>query len=152
RILYFKHSFPIDPSEYPRILSAHSDKLQERFGTAHVDFLELHSISTAFSHLPKRNQALPPEKRAERKQEKEVQKRRLATLFEHSPEIRDAMISTMAEINGTPRTPESFDQLHDLIKAQAFRLAQWRVAADDINYRRFFDINELAALRMENEE
>jgi (1->4)-alpha-D-glucan 1-alpha-D-glucosylmutase len=41
--------------------------------------------------------------------------------------------------------------LHELIKAQPYRFAQWRVAADDINYRRFFDINDLAALRTENE-
>ena len=42
--------------------------------------------------------------------------------------------------------------MHELIKAQAFRLAYWRVAADDINYRRFFDVNDLAALRQENED
>ncbi len=53
-------------------------------------------------------------------------------------------------MNGSPENVQSFEDLHELIKAQAFRLAQWRVAADDINYRRFFDVNELAALRMEN--
>ena len=47
--------------------------------------------------------------------------------------------------------PASFDALHELLEAQAYRLAYWRVAADEINYRRFFDINDLAALRMENE-
>ena len=36
-------------------------------------------------------------------------------------------------------------------RAQAYRLASWRVASDEINYRRFFDVNDLAALRMENE-
>src|SRR6185369_2105496 len=45
-----------------------------------------------------------------------------------------------------------FDALHALIKAQAYRLAYWRVAADEINYRRFFDQNDLAAVRMENPE
>ena len=49
------------------------------------------------------------------------------------------------------RRPASFDALHALLEAQAYRLAYWRVAADEINYRRFFDINDLAALRMENE-
>jgi (1->4)-alpha-D-glucan 1-alpha-D-glucosylmutase len=39
--------------------------------------------------------------------------------------------------------------LHGLLEHQAYRLAYWRTAADEINYRRFFDINELVALRME---
>ncbi len=51
----------------------------------------------------------------------------------------------------TPAMPASFDPLHELLEAQAFRLAYWRVASDDINYRRFFDVNDLAALRVENE-
>jgi (1->4)-alpha-D-glucan 1-alpha-D-glucosylmutase len=52
-------------------------------------------------------------------------------------------------LNGTPGDRASFDALDALIEAQACRLAYWRVAADEINYRRFFDINDLAALRME---
>jgi len=49
------------------------------------------------------------------------------------------------------RDPPSADALHELLERQAYRLAYWRVAADEINYRRFFDVNDLAALRMENE-
>jgi (1->4)-alpha-D-glucan 1-alpha-D-glucosylmutase len=56
------------------------------------------------------------------------------------------------ELTGTPGNPRSFDALHELLEKQAYRLAYWRVAADDINYRRFFDVNDLAALRMENEQ
>src|SRR5205823_11932049 len=43
----------------------------------------------------------------------------------------------------------SFARLHELLEAQAYRIAYWRVAAEEINYRRFFNINELAGLRME---
>ncbi|HVM93053.1 MAG TPA: malto-oligosyltrehalose synthase [Terriglobales bacterium] len=151
-IFYFNHRFPIDPSEYPRILSARAGKMQEQPRSRQEEFLELQSISTAFSHLPKRGHELTAEERAERRQEKEVQKRRLAALVGRSPDIRESIRATVEEINGNPSSPQSFEQLHELIKAQAFRLAQWRVAADDINYRRFFDVNELAALRMENQE
>lgn len=56
------------------------------------------------------------------------------------------------QYNGQPGNPESFKALHDLLEQQAYRLAFWRVAADEINYRRFFDINELAGIRMENPE
>jgi (1->4)-alpha-D-glucan 1-alpha-D-glucosylmutase len=51
--------------------------------------------------------------------------------------------------NGTPGEPHSFDLLDQLLDDQAYRLAYWRVAGEEINYRRFFDINELAAIRME---
>ncbi len=60
--------------------------------------------------------------------------------------------AAVAALAGTPGEPRSFDALHDLLEQQSYRLAYWRVAADDINYRRFFDINDLAALRMENAE
>ncbi|MGH8381251.1 malto-oligosyltrehalose synthase [Pseudomonas sp.] len=50
------------------------------------------------------------------------------------------------------RTPSGFQRLHDLLEHQAYRLASWRTAADDINWRRFFDINELAGLRVERSE
>jgi (1->4)-alpha-D-glucan 1-alpha-D-glucosylmutase len=42
-----------------------------------------------------------------------------------------------------------FDRLHRLLEQQAYRLASWRTAADDINWRRFFDVNELGGLRVE---
>ena len=56
----------------------------------------------------------------------------------------------MREYEGSPERPESFDLLHELLEKQAYRLAYWRVASDEINYRRFFDINDLAGLRTEN--
>ncbi|MET0210606.1 MAG: malto-oligosyltrehalose synthase, partial [Burkholderiaceae bacterium] len=48
-----------------------------------------------------------------------------------------------------PEDRTSFERLHEFLERQAYRLSSWRVAADEINYRRFFDVNELAALRME---
>ena len=44
------------------------------------------------------------------------------------------------------------DLLDDLLDAQPYRPAFWRVAAEEINYRRFFDVNELAAIRVEEPE
>lgn len=150
-IFYFQHRFPIDPAEYPRILSHDLPRRQVELGETSDDYQELQSIATAFSHLPARR-GLTPEQRAERNREKEVQKRRLTALCARSTAIRTLLDSNVSTFNGDPNDPRSFDLLHDLIKAQAYRLAQWRVAADDINYRRFFDINDLAALRTENED
>jgi (1->4)-alpha-D-glucan 1-alpha-D-glucosylmutase len=58
----------------------------------------------------------------------------------------------LRELNGAEDYPADTARLHGLLERQAYRLAHWRVAADEINYRRFFDINDLAALRMENQD
>lgn len=150
-IFYHQHRFPVDPAEYPRILTHGIANLEQQLGSTDEDFLELHSISTAFGHLPGRS-GLSSEQRAGRNREKEVQKRRLAVLSAKSAPIHEFLLANVAAFNGKPGDSRSFDLLHELIKAQAYRLAQWRVAADDINYRRFFDINDLAALRMENHD
>ncbi len=63
--------------------------------------------------------------------------------------MQQAITDALAEVNGTPGDPRSFDRLDELLNDQAYRLAFWRVAAEEINYRRFFDVNDLAALRME---
>jgi (1->4)-alpha-D-glucan 1-alpha-D-glucosylmutase len=55
-------------------------------------------------------------------------------------------------LNGKPGDAASFDALDELLNEQHYRLAYWRVASDEINYRRFFDINDLAALSMERPE
>ena len=110
----------------------------------------MQSLISAFNHLPGRLETAP-EKRAERIRDKEIHKRRLAALCLRSAEIYQFIGENVRKIGGTPGDPSSFDALHELIKAQAYRLAYWRVAADDINYRRFFDINDLAGLRMENQ-
>ena len=150
-IFYFQHRFPIAPREYPRILGFEIERLPQKLGSTHEDVLELQSIITAFGHLPERRN-ISPEQRAERNREKEVQKRRLAALSARSAEIRKFLTENVTRINGRSEDPRSFDNLHELIKAQPYRFAQWRVAADDINYRRFFDINDLAALRTENKD
>ena len=149
-IFYFQHRFPVNPREYPRILGYGPEVLQQQLGADTENLLEFQSLISAFNHLPGREEAAP-EKRAERLRDKEIHKRRLAALCARSAEVREFIDRNVKKINGTAGDGNSFDTLHELIKAQAYRLAYWRVAADDINYRRFFDVNDLAGLRQENE-
>ena len=149
-IVYFQHRFPVNPREYPRILGYELEVLQQQLGADNENLLELQSLISAFNHLPGREETAP-EKRAERLRDKEIHKRRLAALCAKSAEVAGFLERNVEKINGTPGDAGSFDALHELIKTQAYRLAYWRVAADDINYRRFFDVNDLAGLRQENE-
>jgi (1->4)-alpha-D-glucan 1-alpha-D-glucosylmutase len=148
-VFFYQHRFPIDPKEYPRILGRQNEPFGQTLTPANSEVLELQSLISAFSHLPGRASS-SPEQKAERNRDKEIHKRRLAALCLMSVPIAQFIEENVRAINGTPGDTPSFDELHELIKAQAFRLAYWRVAADDINYRRFFDINDLAGLCMEN--
>jgi (1->4)-alpha-D-glucan 1-alpha-D-glucosylmutase len=149
-IFYLEHRFPVNPGEYPRILSYGLDEFEKRLPAQEENLLELQSLISAFNHLPGREETAP-ERRAERLRDKQIHKRRLAAVCERSSEIANFLEDSVRKMNGEPGNSASFDALHELIKAQAYRLAYWRVAADDINYRRFFDINDLAALRQEAE-
>jgi (1->4)-alpha-D-glucan 1-alpha-D-glucosylmutase len=149
-ISYRNHRFPVNPRVYPRILQRATGTLGAKLGDQNLDLLEFQSLITAFGHLPAR-QEVSSDRMVERNRDKEINKRRLAEVCARTPEIAAAIHEAVESINGTPADPKSFDELHELIKAQAFRLANWRVASDDINYRRFFDTNDLAGLCMENE-
>jgi (1->4)-alpha-D-glucan 1-alpha-D-glucosylmutase len=150
-IRYFDRVFPVEPGSYKLILGRCVEKLQQTLAADDPALVELQSILTAISHLPPTDETEPAAV-AERQREKEVVKRRLGTLTQESAPVRDALEQTVALFNGRAGDPHSFDLLDELLDAQAYRLSYWRVASDEINYRRFFDINELAALSMEKPE
>jgi (1->4)-alpha-D-glucan 1-alpha-D-glucosylmutase len=72
--------------------------------------------------------------------------------FPINPQTFEQAGGEVESFNGRPGEPRSFDKLDALLNRQNYRLACWRVAPDEINYRRFFDVNDLAALAMEREE
>ncbi|MHB2016443.1 MAG: malto-oligosyltrehalose synthase [Candidatus Xenobia bacterium] len=83
---------------------------------------------------------------------RQVLKRRLRDLVAQDADVARHVEAALVAFNGTPGQPDSFDRLDLLLTSQPWRLADWRVAGEEINYRRFFDINRLAALRMEDPE
>ena len=139
---YHEHRFPLDPRSYPVLLKRAEAQLPQ--GEARA---ALSSLAAAFGHLPARD-AADAAAIAERARDKEIHKARLARLAGREAAVASALDAAVAEINA----PGPRDALHALIELQPYRLAYWRVATDEINYRRFFDINDLAALRMESEQ
>src|SRR5881398_1307394 len=137
---------PIAPGTYRHILEI---ALQNLAGQKDEDFYAgLQSILTALEYLPKRTES-DPKRITERIREKEIIKRRLERLCAEAPQVHQAIEKALAQINGKPGDARSFDTLDELLNAQSYRLAFWRVAAEEINYRRFFDVNALAAIRVE---
>ena len=85
---------------------------------------------------------------AERSREGTIIKRRLRVLCEGFPKVREAIEQATEQIQA-PGDEHAYDEFDQLLNAQNYRLSFWRVAGEEINYRRFFDINALAAIRME---
>jgi (1->4)-alpha-D-glucan 1-alpha-D-glucosylmutase len=145
-LTYFDHRFPIAPGTYRYILEIALENLSQH---RKKDFYaEFQSILTALEYLPRRTET-DPERTAERIREKEIIKRRLERRSHEAPEVMAAIEEALTQINGHAGDARSFDKLDELLNAQSYRLAFWRVAAEEINYRRFFDVNDLAAIRME---
>jgi (1->4)-alpha-D-glucan 1-alpha-D-glucosylmutase len=124
---YDTHKLPICPLHYHRILGDEHPAL-ERFGDA-------------FAGLPDWRPQI-----AHRAGELKAQ---LAALACAETEVRAAIDAALARLNGRAGDLASWKDLHALIEDQYWHAAYFRVAADDINYRRFFNINDLAGLRME---
>lgn len=150
-VYYFDNRFPIAPETGLKILRHRLAELEQALGKESPEFIEYQSILTGLTHLPSRSKT-EPRKIAERQREKEVIKRRLVALMERCPPLQPFIETNVSQFNSMPDDPRSFDLLDDLLNDQAYRLSYWRVASDEINYRRFFDVNELAALSMEKPE
>jgi (1->4)-alpha-D-glucan 1-alpha-D-glucosylmutase len=145
---YWENSFPVAARTSALVLDRAVVHLKRTRDESDPGVLELESIITALRNLPPRTETDPVLVR-ERRREKAVVRRRLSTLMKESNKARASVHAALEEVNGRKGDPASFDLLDELINAQAYRLSYWRVAADEINYRRFFDVNELAAVRVE---
>ncbi|HTV24534.1 MAG TPA: malto-oligosyltrehalose synthase, partial [Polyangiaceae bacterium] len=138
--------FPLGPKSLLELV----EKAASSTGLAEDDAgqQELESLRASLYHLPDRGSSTEYD-RKERHREKEVFKRRLERLLAESPRVAAAFAAALEQLNGTPGDGASFDALDRLLGQQSYRLASWRVASQEINYRRFFDINSSVALRME---
>ena len=142
---YYDHHCPIDPSDWALLMD----------GGPHAGLdaraaQEWQVLRQGFEALPTR-QEKTPERQAERLRLKDELKQRLGTLLRDHPAARAILQARLAAFNGHVGDPRSFDALDELLLRQAWRLASYRIA-DGVNYRRFFNINDLAGIRTERDE
>ena len=148
---YHDRRFPTDPKTWVPVLKQAAEQVAARLDADVPERMELESIITALEHLPERTD-VGSEAVQQRYREKEVARRRLSVLLETSAEVVQGIEQTIADYNGRRGEPASFDKLEALLADQPYRLCHWRVATDEINYRRFFDVDSLAAIRVEEPE
>jgi (1->4)-alpha-D-glucan 1-alpha-D-glucosylmutase len=141
RVRYYDHLIPVAPRSLPAMFP--------------VDELDDLGVPQSFRDLLRETAHIPPHDTtdkalaAQRRQQLEELRPRLRAALQ-SEEMRTPLAKALERVNGVEGDPHSFDRLHEMLELQAWRLAYWRVSTEEINYRRFFDINDLVGLRMEN--
>jgi len=149
-LLYCDFNLPLNPRQIRFLLAHRWEESAEQAGIEPAVRQEYESILFHLDHIPGYRQA-GAIARIERERETAVATERLVKVIERSAALRRHLDGVIAEFNGQPGRPESFDLLHTLLEQQPYRLSYWRTAMQEINYRRFFDINDLIGLRMEYE-
>ncbi len=140
---YYDHTMPLAPRPLPMLFPQEKD---EEWG-----------VTPKFRALLEELKTLPPHESTDagtvagrRARLRELKPRLEAMLADAS--LAPVLQKAAEAVNGTPGDARSFDKLHTLLEAQPYRLAYWRTSSEQINYRRFFDVNDLVGLRMENPE
>jgi (1->4)-alpha-D-glucan 1-alpha-D-glucosylmutase len=147
-IRYGEVTLPLNPRQLGRALRHNLEALERTLGPDDPALNEFRSILYQFDHLPVYT-TTDPALMVDRRREKEVARQRLARVSETCPAILAHIDAAVRAFNGVRGDRRSFDLLHELLELQAYRLSSWRTATHEINYRRFFDVNELAGIRVE---
>ncbi len=145
-INYFGSRFPVRLITYADILSLRFEKLQNKVGRNYPAVIRLLGLLHIVKFLHTINDI------DERYNQIKFIKDLLSELYSNDDQVKVYINETLKIYNGIKENPESFDLLDKLLSEQYFRLAYWKVANEEINYRRFFNVSSLISLKVENEE
>lgn len=144
-VRYYDLAFPVRIDTYPVFFSHALASLKREIGEDHPDFIKFLGVLYVLKTLTSDESA-----EGHSDQVKFV-KRMLWDLYGVNPDFRTFGTENLRRFNGDRSDPDSFALLDDLLAKQLFQLSFWKIATKQINYRRFFTINELISLRVEDE-
>jgi len=144
-VRYFSLQLPLNVESYSELLTYNLYSLKKRLGAHDFDFIKFLGVLYALKNIP------PTQENGDRAEQILFVKSMLWELYNGSPEIKKHLDVNLATFNGVPGNPESFNLLDRLLAQQHYRLAFWKVAAEELDYRRFFNINELISLKIQDE-
>jgi len=145
-ITYSALRFPAHIESYGTVFTHGLNGLRKKLRAHHPDFVKLLGVLYALKNLP------PNEESRERAEQIKFVKSMLWELYSSSDQVREFIDANVARFNGTKGNPESFNLLDQFLSEQLYRLSFWKVAAEELNYRRFFNVNELISLRMDDQK
>ncbi len=141
---YYDNKFPLLMETYTKVLVRDLNELKMKLGKNNPDFSKFLNVIKALKNLPS--------KVKERDTRIKFIKRTLRELYMKNRKVRKLIDKNIKIINGEKGNPKSFGLLDKLLSEQLFRLSFWKLATRGVDYRRFFNINELICLRMEDQD
>jgi (1->4)-alpha-D-glucan 1-alpha-D-glucosylmutase len=145
---YWESKFPLNVVTYLPVLEAALSKVSDQFGTKHPAIQKGMDLKSLIDQQSKDGASGADADERSKARQQQI-KALLWQLFREDGDFRKCLEDTIHEWNGAKGDPQSFSHLDQMLARQAYRLAFWRMAIEEINYRRFFDINELVGLRIE---
>ncbi|HEV2314919.1 MAG TPA: malto-oligosyltrehalose synthase [Candidatus Acidoferrales bacterium] len=145
-IEYGGNRYPINPRTYSEIFALAIELLE---GKNKTEVRELEKLRLITNNLPPGG-GEPQNAIEECEKARAALKTELLRLYQNDDVIRKALDAALRKLNGIPGDESSFHRLDSLLSAQAYRFADWHLAPHEVNYRRFFDINDLIGLRTED--
>ncbi|MGL5064549.1 MAG: malto-oligosyltrehalose synthase, partial [Microcoleus sp.] len=140
---YYSLELPVRIESYAKFISQNLGHLARELGRKHPDFIKLLGILYMIKNVPAETQG------KERYDQIAFVKGLLWELYNQNPIVQKFFEDNIEFFNGEKGNPESFNPLDNLLSDQFYRLAFWKVGAEEINYRRFFTVNELISVKVE---
>jgi (1->4)-alpha-D-glucan 1-alpha-D-glucosylmutase len=149
RIRYFERQFPLDPKSYRPLVEQILERMQGTSGTEPEALTRLAGILEDIDQMPSALHLSPEDKSTRQTYARNI-KESLWYLYVSNAAAHEAAEEVIRRWNGTKGEPQSVTQLDQLLAMQSYRLAHWKIGLEETNYRRFFDINDLVGLRVED--
>jgi (1->4)-alpha-D-glucan 1-alpha-D-glucosylmutase len=141
---YYTLKLPIRLESYVRFITHDLGKLTKALGRNHPDFIKLLGVLYLIKSIS------AEAKGRERYDQSNFIKSLLWELYTQNEAVRTIFDATIIFFNGEKGNSESFNALDELLSEQFYRLSFWKVGAEEINYRRFFTVNELISVKVED--
>jgi (1->4)-alpha-D-glucan 1-alpha-D-glucosylmutase len=145
-ITYYSLKLPLKIESYVRVLTHRLNGLRKQLGDDHPDMIKFLGILYSLKNLPESK-----DERLERYSQIQFIKRMFWELYSKNETIKEFINGSVDAFNGGNDSENDLNLLDNLLSEQLFRLSFWKVATEELNYRRFFNINGLISLRMEDE-
>ncbi|MGB3191189.1 MAG: malto-oligosyltrehalose synthase [Limnoraphis sp.] len=143
-INYYNLKVPLNIESYAQFISHELGELSKKLGSRNPDVVKLLGVLYMLKNIPAETS------NQQRRDQALFVKGLLWELYRDNPEITVFIDQNVEYFNGKVGDPESFNLLDNLLLNQFYRLSFWKVGAEELNYRRFFTINELICVRVED--
>ncbi|MEH2162741.1 MAG: malto-oligosyltrehalose synthase [Nostoc sp.] len=140
---YYSLKLPLRLESYTKFITHNLGRLTRTLGRNHPDFIKLLGILYILK-------SVPSEVAGKQRQDQIAFIKGLVwELYTTNDAIHEFIDENIQTFNGEPGNSESFNLLDELLNDQFYRLAFWKVGAEEMNYRRFFTVNELISVKVE---